>query len=84
MNRRPHVSSSDGMLTKPRYDGVFKTVQVIWREEGWRAFYAGIGTNLVRAVPAAMTTMLTYEYLRRQLTRMRAEAINQSKAIPQP
>ncbi|EDN09128.1 conserved hypothetical protein [Histoplasma mississippiense (nom. inval.)] len=58
------ASSSDGMRNRPRYRGVIRTCQTILMEEGWRAFYAGIGTNLFRAVPAAMTTMLTYEYLR--------------------
>lgn len=58
------ASSSDGMPNRPRYSGIVRTCQTILREEGWRAFYAGIGTNLIRAVPAAMTTMLTYEYLK--------------------
>ena len=64
-SRGPGFSSSDGMRTKARYAGVLRTFQVILQEEGWRAFYAGIGTNLVRAVPAAMTTMLTYEWLQK-------------------
>lgn len=63
--RPPSVSSSDGMPNRPRYDGMLRTCQTILREEGWRAFYSGIGTNLFRAIPAAMTTMLTYEYLRK-------------------
>lgn len=58
------ASSSDGMRNQPRYKGVIRTCQTILKEEGWRAFYAGIGTNLFRAVPAAMTTMLTYEYMK--------------------
>jgi solute carrier family 25 (mitochondrial folate transporter), member 32 len=49
------------------------TCKVMLAEEGWRAFYAGIGVNLVRAVPAAMTTMLTYEYLQRGIQDMQAE-----------
>lgn len=57
-------SSSDGMPTRPRYNGVLQTCRTILHEEGWRAFYAGIGTNLFRAVPSAMTTMLTFEYLK--------------------
>lgn len=63
--RPPMVSSSDGMPNRPRYTGVVRTCHTILQEEGWRAFYSGIGTNLFRAVPAAMTTMLTYEYLRK-------------------
>lgn len=63
----PGGSSSDGMPNSPRYRGVIKTCKIILQEEGWRAFYAGIGTNLIRAVPAAMTTMLTYEYLQKSV-----------------
>jgi solute carrier family 25 folate transporter 32 len=48
--------------TRPRYKGIIVTTRTILREEGWRAFYAGMGTNMMRAVPAAVTTMLTYEY----------------------
>jgi solute carrier family 25 (mitochondrial folate transporter), member 32 len=77
MGRTPGLSSSDGMPTKPRYHGVLKTCQVILHEEGWRAFYAGIGTNLVRAVPAAMTTMLTYEWLKKIIGHMRDEGFKQ-------
>lgn len=63
---RPAVaSSSDGMPNRPRYIGIVHTCQTILKEEGWRAFYSGIGTNLFRAIPAAMTTMLTYEYMRK-------------------
>jgi len=59
-------ASSDGMApVKEKYKGILTTCRVILQEEGWRAFYAGIGTNLVRAVPAAMVTMLTYEYLQK-------------------
>lgn len=55
------VSTADGISYEPRYRGIVKTCRVILREEGWRAFYNGMGTNMVRAVPAAMTTMLTFE-----------------------
>lgn len=58
------ASSSDGMPNRPRYHGVLQSCKTILREEGWRAFYSGIGTNLFRAIPSAMTTMLTYEYLK--------------------
>jgi len=47
----------------PRYKGIVTTCRTILKEEGWRAFYAGMGTNMMRAVPAATTTMLTYEFV---------------------
>ena len=63
--RRNHLSTTDGHMVQVKYGGVLRTGKVILQEEGWRAFYAGIGTNLVRAVPAAMVTMLTYEWLQK-------------------
>ena len=63
------MTTSDGMRVQQRYMGILHMCRVILKEEGWRAFYAGIGTNLLRAVPAAMTTMLTYEWLRNVITR---------------
>lgn len=71
--RKPPMASSDGMAVKQRYNGVIDICRIMLREEGWRAFYAGIGTNLVRAVPAAMTTMLTYEYLQKMFKTMQIE-----------
>ena len=65
--RKPTMASSDGMAVKQKYQGVIQTCKTMLKEEGWGVFYAGIGTNLVRAVPAAMTTMLTYEYLQKTL-----------------
>ncbi|KAK4147951.1 mitochondrial carrier domain-containing protein [Dichotomopilus funicola] len=55
----------------PKYKGIVSTVRTMLREEGWRAFYAGLGTNMTRAVPAATVTMLTYEYTMSNLNRMR-------------
>lgn len=68
------TASSDGMINKPRYHGVIKTCKIILREEGWRAFYNGLGTNLIRAVPAAMTTMFTFETLKSTIHKMQDEA----------
>ena len=55
----------------PRYRGVLMTFRTILHEEGWRAFYAGMGTNMMRAVPAATVTMLTYEYVMQVLNKAR-------------
>lgn len=71
--RPPGTASSDGMINLPRYRGIFRTCRTILREEGWRAFYNGMGTNMVRAVPAAMTTMLTYETLKQACFRLKME-----------
>jgi solute carrier family 25 folate transporter 32 len=36
----------------------------ICREEGWRGFYKGLGTNIVRVLPATWVTFLVYENVR--------------------
>lgn len=56
-----------------KYRGIMQTIRTILHEEGWRAFYAGLGTNMMRAVPAATVTMLTYESVMRRLNRARQE-----------
>jgi solute carrier family 25 folate transporter 32 len=57
----------------PKYKGIVTTFRTILREEGWRAFYAGLGTNMTRAVPAATVTMLTYEFVMEHLNLAREE-----------
>jgi len=57
-----------------KYRGVVQTFRTILHEEGWRAFYAGMGTNMMRAVPAATVTMFTYEYYMGVFRRARRSA----------
>ncbi|OAL48685.1 mitochondrial folate transporter-like protein/carrier [Pyrenochaeta sp. DS3sAY3a] len=71
--RPPGTSSSDGMINAPRYRGIVNTCSVILHEEGWRAFYNGMGTNMVRAIPAAVTTMMTFEGLKLVHQRLKNE-----------
>jgi solute carrier family 25 folate transporter 32 len=56
-----------------RYRGTVQTCKTILLEEGWKGFYAGLGTNLIRAVPSAMTTILTFEYLKKTFLQMQHE-----------
>ena len=71
--RPPGGSSSDGMVNTLRYRGTIQTCKVIFLEEGWRGFYAGLGTNLIRAIPSAMTTILTFEYVKKAIFRHQRE-----------
>ncbi|KAI6714345.1 hypothetical protein PZA11_007810 [Diplocarpon coronariae] len=66
--------------TVRRYKGIVLTFKTILKEEGWRAFYAGMGTNMMRALPAATTTMLTYEWVMKNLNHARAEGKQKSSA----
>jgi solute carrier family 25 folate transporter 32 len=44
--------------------GIRGVAKKVWREEGWRGFYKGLGTNVVRVLPATWVTFLVYEYVR--------------------
>ncbi|KAK9765413.1 hypothetical protein K7432_006276 [Basidiobolus ranarum] len=46
-----------------KYVSIMQTIQMIYREEGWTAFYKGMPTNLIRTVPASALTILTYELM---------------------
>lgn len=51
-------------LTKPfslKYSGMAHAIELTYREEGWRGFYKGLGTNLVRVLPSAAITLGTFE-----------------------
>jgi len=52
-----HGLSENGV----RYSGVIDAVGKIWRQEGIRAFYQGLGITLCRTVPASMITLTVYE-----------------------
>ena len=63
--RPPGSQAPNGKVNILQHRGTIETCKVILREEGWRGFYAGLGTNLIRAVPSAMTTLLAFEYIKK-------------------
>ncbi|KAI5785745.1 mitochondrial carrier domain-containing protein [Pyronema domesticum] len=69
------AGSGSATSTQVRYQGVMNSVRTIYREEGCRAFYSGMGTNMVRAVPSSAMTLLTYELVNGFITRLREESI---------
>jgi solute carrier family 25 folate transporter 32 len=71
-------TSSNSTANKSRYRGTIQTCKAILLEEGWRGFYAGLGTNLIRAVPSAMTTLLTFEYLKKAFVTSREDALSRA------
>ena len=72
--RPPGSRPARGALNRAAYLGTLETCKAILAEEGWRGFYAGLGTNLIRAVPSAMTTILTFEYLKKTIFQAQEEA----------
>lgn len=62
-----------------RYRGLIDSVKTIYMEEGWRAFYVGMGTNMIRAIPASCVTFLTYEFVAGTMLRWKKETIEAEK-----
>ena len=46
---------------KRKYTSFFQTLALIFREEGRKGLYAGLGTQLVRQVPNSSIMFMTYE-----------------------
>jgi len=59
----------------PKYHGIIHACKVIYKEEGIRAFYKGMPTNLLRTVPASALTILTYELLVSRLNEIAAKPV---------
>ncbi|OWP00219.1 mitochondrial carrier protein [Marssonina coronariae] len=49
--------------------GISGVVVKIWNGEGFRGFYRGLGTNVLRVLPATWATFLVYENVRYYLPR---------------
>lgn len=60
---RQQVSRTNG-------SSLFHLAKHIYELEGLRGFYRGLGVNLLRVVPAAAITFVSFEYISRALTRM--------------
>ncbi len=50
-----------------KYYGIVDAVRTIFKEEGWRGFYRGLHINIIRVVPAAAITFVTYEMIVQRL-----------------
>lgn len=58
------------------YNGMTDCVRQTWLYEGWRGFYKGLGTNLLRVTPATMITFLTYENISHMLLKSNKELLH--------
>ena len=52
-----------------RYKGVFDCIKKIYIQEGFKAFYSGYATNLMRTTPSAVITFTSYEFIVKALER---------------
>ncbi|KAK3614248.1 hypothetical protein LTR56_027375 [Elasticomyces elasticus] len=62
-----------GSVYQPRCSGLVHTCWIILAEEGRKAFHTEMGTDLIRAVPAAMTTMVTFGSVKAAIGRLQEE-----------
>lgn len=62
--RRLNQQSSTSSTNFREYKNVRDAVKTIAREEGIRGFYRGIIPALLRTVPAAVLTLLSYEKIK--------------------
>ncbi len=61
--RHSSVTAAGGVRSGGGYDGLRAGLALIARTEGLPGLYRGLSINLVRVVPAASITFLTYESL---------------------
>lgn len=51
----------------PAYTGVWSTLGRMWKEEGWRGFMRGNGTNVIRMIPYSASQFAAYEQFKSAL-----------------
>lgn len=56
-----------GIVKAERCDGFWDAVLKVWRTEGVRGLWKGVGTTLTMTVPAATIYMVTYDHLLRNV-----------------
>jgi len=61
-SRLQQKEQSSAVAQRP-YHGLVDAVRKIWQREGWRGYYKGITSNMIKVVPASAITFLTYEYM---------------------
>lgn len=52
----------------PKYTSIPQAMRLILKEEGPRGFYRGLGTTVMRVVPASAVTLITYEQILKYCT----------------
>lgn len=50
-------------LEGDKYTGFLQTLTLIAREEGFKGWYKGMGTHLIRQIPNTAIVMTTYELI---------------------
>jgi hypothetical protein len=56
-------------MTSDRYNGMFNAFIRIYKEEGTRAFFKGLGPRIISTIPSASLTFTFYEQMKKILAR---------------
>ncbi|KAI8991394.1 mitochondrial carrier domain-containing protein [Mycotypha africana] len=57
----------------PAYTGIWSTLSRIWKEEGWKGFMKGNGTNVIRMIPYSASQFAAYEQCKKILLATKTE-----------
>ena len=63
IRRRMQVYS----LVDLNYATIFKSMQTIYRENGWRGFYVSLSIGYIKVIPMSMISFLVYEKMKKYL-----------------
>lgn len=65
----------------PAYTGVWSTLTRMWREEGWRGFMRGNGTNVIRMIPYSASQFAAYEQFKSALMEQGKQELNTPRRL---
>lgn len=60
-HRQRSVSMSNG------HESMRRCAEHVWREEGWRGFFRGVGPRVLKVAPASAVMISSYELLKKHL-----------------
>lgn len=74
---RLREQARDGLFL---YSGMWQTLSIIAKQEGWKGLYAGMGIHLLKVVPNSAIMFLTYEICNSYLDRQFPIAVDTTTA----
>ncbi|CAO3677950.1 unnamed protein product [Rhizopus stolonifer] len=67
MERMKILFQIQGPQTASAYTGIWSTLNKIWKEEGFKGFMRGNGTNVIRMIPYSASQFAAYEQFKSML-----------------
>lgn len=66
---RPAPDAAARAAAAPEYRGIWNSLKKIYFESGWKGFYRGNGTNIIKIAPESAVKFWAYESIKRMLCR---------------